>query len=197
MVPNLCSFEGCTKPARRATIGTLCEGHTGQRRRGLQLRPLRIKYTNLSELIEAHTDRTGDCWTWTTGKDRNGYGKQRWDGFYWFAHRLSYTNYHGPIPDGLLVDHRCHNRACVNPDHLRLATHKQNQENLSRTDGASGYRGVYKEALGPSWRAVVKHHGTNHVRSGFSTPEEAAVVARDLRLELFTHNELDRATHVA
>lgn len=192
MVPNFCSFEGCTKKSRRATAGTLCEGHTGQKRRGLQLRPLRIKYTNLSELIEAHADRSGECWEWTKGKDRNGYGKQRWGGFYWLAHRLSYTNYYGPIPDGRLIDHRCHNHGCVNPAHLRLATQKQNQENLSGTAANSGYRGVFKEVRGPNWRASVKHNGVNHVRSGFSTPEEAAEVARELRLELFTHNELDR-----
>lgn len=43
-----------------------------------------------------------------------------------FAHRVSYELYRGPIPKDLVIDHMCRNRACVNPDHLRLLTRGQN-----------------------------------------------------------------------
>jgi hypothetical protein len=42
------------------------------------------------------------------------------------AHRAAYIEQIGPIPDGFEIDHLCHNRACVNVLHLKLATHKQN-----------------------------------------------------------------------
>jgi hypothetical protein len=91
------------------------------------------------------------------------------------------------------VDHACHNRACVNPDHLRLASPKQNQENrrgAASSNRSSGVRGVtYGRG---KWIASVQHNGKRYNCGGFSSVEEAeaAVVAK--RLELFTHNIVDR-----
>ena len=47
-----------------------------------------------------------------------------------YAHRVSYEMHHGPIPEGLVVDHLCNTKRCVNPDHLQVLT---SQENIARS----------------------------------------------------------------
>ena len=65
----------------------------------------------------------GGCWTWNGTLDRYGYGsfRVRVGGRIrrqFIAHRFSYELVVGTIPEGLVLDHRCRNRMCVNPDHL-------------------------------------------------------------------------------
>lgn len=48
------------------------------------------------------------------------------------GHRVAWEARHGPIPDGLTVDHLCHNRRCVNVDHLRLLTNRENGQRNGR-----------------------------------------------------------------
>jgi hypothetical protein len=71
----------------------------------------------------ALVDRSGEssCWPWR-GAITAGYGM-----FSPFrAHRVAYTLLCGPIPAGLMLDHLCRNRACVNPAHLRPCTNREN-----------------------------------------------------------------------
>lgn len=69
------------------------------------------------------------CWL-LTGKLRpDGYGVISRDGKQQLSHIVAYELTHGPIPDGLVIDHLCRNRSCVNPTHLEPVTQ---QENISR-----------------------------------------------------------------
>lgn len=48
------------------------------------------------------------------------------------AHRAAWMLYRGPIPEGMMVLHKCDNRKCANPDHLYLGTNQQNMLDRSQ-----------------------------------------------------------------
>lgn len=65
-----------------------------------------------------------DCWLWSASKNTKGYGQFMFKGSPRLAHRMAYYFTHGDIPAGLTIDHICWTRACVNPNHLRPATQR-------------------------------------------------------------------------
>jgi hypothetical protein len=66
------------------------------------------------------------CWLWTGSYTGNGYGGF-WTGERQVkAHRFSYEVHVGSIPTGMHLDHICRVRMCVNPDHLRVVTNREN-----------------------------------------------------------------------
>jgi len=68
-------------------------------------------------------------WIWTANTLPNGYGQMDKK----YAHRLSYEFYVGEIPEGLVIDHLCRVRNCVNPAHLQPVTQKINHHRGNAT----------------------------------------------------------------
>ncbi len=71
-----------------------------------------------------------NCWEWLVELNHGGYAvlvdpkihkRKRVRG-----HRLVYNLAKGDVPEGLVLDHLCRNRKCVNPEHLEIVTHKEN-----------------------------------------------------------------------
>jgi predicted XRE-type DNA-binding protein len=76
-------------------------------------------------------EKTDSCWNWTGRLDIGGYGRfSRGNGHWTKAHRTSYEIYKGNIPNGLIIRHLCHNRKCVNPNHLETGTQKDNVKDM-------------------------------------------------------------------
>lgn len=82
---------------------------------------------------------TDDCWPWTGALSSQKYGHIKYDGRIQEAHRVVYSLLVGVIPDGMVLDHTCHDpatcigrgngcphRRCVNPNHLSLTTQERN-----------------------------------------------------------------------
>lgn len=100
-----------------------------------------------SESLRSACDTSSGCREKTGVRDGR-YGSFRIDGRLVRAHRVSWEVHSGPIPDCLYVCHRCNNKRCINPDHLYLATHRQNLIDAGRDGlmpGAKTPRGVTLE----------------------------------------------------
>lgn len=79
----------------------------------------------------------GPCHLWTGALDQDGYARFWADQRNQRAYRYAYAQAFGPIPAGLDIDHRCRNRRCVNPGHLRALTHR---ENILASSNIAAYR---------------------------------------------------------
>ena len=123
-------------------------------------------------------------------------------GYFWdgtrpvFAHRWAYSAAHGEIPKGMDIDHMCWNKECVNVEHLRITTRKQNLENVSALQGnnTSGYQGVTWHKHARKWCARIKHNGKRIHVGYFDDINEANDAVIEARNKHFTHNDLDRAS---
>lgn len=127
---STCSFPDCG--ASIMALG-LCSGHYHQQHRGHPLKPIARDRTTAERFWSKVTRSSpNDCWLWTGAVGGHGYGNFWADGRYYRAHRWSYENCVGPIPDGLTLDHvrarGCRSKLCVNPAHLEPVTSALNTE---------------------------------------------------------------------
>jgi HNH endonuclease len=73
-----------------------------------------------------------DCWEWLGSRGQWGHGRFNTRGTVQWSHRISYELANGPIPDGLIVRHKCNFSPCCNPAHLILGTQADNVQDKLR-----------------------------------------------------------------
>lgn len=170
MAVKLCSVEACDGRHR-------CKGYCGKHYQ-MWLKwgdPLVNKAIDGSrdpydDIIKYGVTRVGECLVSNASKGSNGYRRIRAGNKNFLAHRVSFEKWHGTIPSGMVVDHKCHNeaasrgecnggachhRACVNPAHLEAVSCLENRMNSV----------LYVESLG-AWQKGKTHCPEGHPYSG-------------------------------
>lgn len=94
-------------------------------------RPAAVRFWEKVDLNGA-----GGCWLWEASLFLSGYGQFQIGHTKIRAHRWAYEREFGPVPDGMVLDHLCRVRRCVNPAHLEAVTER---ENVLRGEGPSAH----------------------------------------------------------
>ncbi len=92
-----------------------------------------------SESLDRHVpEPNSGCWLWLGAVTHDGYARAGTGAFGTrYAHRIIFERERGPIPAGLELDHVCRVRSCVNPAHLEIVSHREN--NARGTSPTSGH----------------------------------------------------------
>lgn len=86
-----------------------------------------------SERIRKHTEVIPEsgCHEWRGRVSSAGYGvitvvQSGYQTRTFSAHKAAFELSRGRVPEGMVLDHLCRNRICVNPDHLEVVTQREN-----------------------------------------------------------------------
>lgn len=84
--------------------------------------------TSKEVIVEAQENGCWKCLSHCTDKD--GYVRIRYNGKHDRLFRVLYQQKYGKIPKGLVLRHLCNNAWCVNVEHLKVGTQKENYQDM-------------------------------------------------------------------
>jgi len=84
------------------------------------------KANKLEMVFEKYEVDANNCWVYTGSKDKFGYGNFYYKQSNYKAHRIAYYLKHGEITGRKVIDHKCRNKSCINPDHLEAVSQLEN-----------------------------------------------------------------------
>lgn len=119
-----CSVTGCL---RTHYAKSYCRKHWERwKRNGDPLNVQHVVGLPVAKRLAKKSKRVGACIEWQGHRNKNGYGSICINRRTVSTHRAAYEDTHGPIPDELVVRHKCDNPPCIRVDHLELGTHADN-----------------------------------------------------------------------
>jgi hypothetical protein len=137
MYPTECEADGCS--GRVKSRGLCIKHYTRLIRTGATSTGVIIG-DDKKRLKANSVETDSGCWEWQRSI-KLGYGVTFLNGKHEQAHRASYKLFVGEIPEGLQINHKCHNRACINPDHLYAGTQTENMEDMRRAGRGNKCKG--------------------------------------------------------
>lgn len=136
---RICEWPGCSnlgvidRSRGTARQKKLCSMHHYRKYNGVDMyapagfvtpREKRSVEDRFWEKVDRRLD--DECWPWLASLTNSGYGSMMLDDKPEGAHRISYELLRQEIPEGMVIDHLCGNRWCVNPWHMDVVTQSEN-----------------------------------------------------------------------
>ena len=144
-------------------------------------------------------DKSGACWLWFGGLDKDGYGKFQLTTYqrppartqlHVRAHRLAWELTHGvEMPAEFVTLHSCDTPRCVNPDHISAGTQAANRADCTAKGRTARGARHGSKTKPEAWARGSKHHNATidesiaaTIKARLLTVASQASIARELRV---------------
>ena len=133
VINHLCENKSCVNPGHLEAVSRAINSiYSAYKRKGRVCKHKGKKLIvnndkgRFFSYVKIPNNKKLECWQWSGSKSNSGYGRFGVNGKLKQAHRFAYELYFGDIEEGLVINHKCENRWCVNPYHLEAVTYQEN-----------------------------------------------------------------------
>lgn len=116
-----------------------------------------------ARIAKCVVEESTGCVIWDGEIAQGGYGRMWIRGANRRIHRVSYEVHVGQIPSGLVIDHLCRNRRCVNHAHLEPVTPA---ENMRRSPRFAEWKRPAEKTLIWDTKVLLRMYPRSHCANG-------------------------------